>query len=194
MTKRSFVFFAAFCLFVSGSFRAHAQVAPSARRSQFTITAGAIGSAFQPDYGGSGIETAGTAPHVLVGPGAYVDFGVGRWLRFEAEGRWLRFNQFNQVYEDNYMIGPRIPILSREHHRMTPYAKALAGWSKMNFVDSFAYGRFTDVAVGGGVDYRVSNRLSVRLLDFEYQFWPNWVNDTTLQPYGASIGLGYKIF
>jgi hypothetical protein len=29
--------------------------------------------------------------------------------------------------------------------------------------------------------------------DFEYQQWPKWLN-TSLYPYGASVGIGYKIF
>ena len=165
------------------------------------MTAGVNGSAFQPNYGNNGLFGTGTAPHALLGPGAYVDFGTGRWFRFEAEGRWLRFNQFADVYQDTYMIGPRIPILaSTDRRRLIPYAKALVGWSSINLVLNSGSGRFTDVAVGGGVDYRATRRLSIRVLDFEYQFWPNWptgaVYDNTriIQPYGASIGLGYRVF
>jgi hypothetical protein len=144
---------------------------------------------FQPDYAGNGIAESG--PNALYGLGGYVDFGLRRWLQFEAEGRWLRFNQFADIYEDNYLIGPRIPI--HEYGRFTPYGKALFGYGKMNFQYNFAYGRFADIALGGGVDYRLTRRISVRAFDFEYQFWPNWINGT-LKPYGGSVGIGYKIF
>ncbi len=54
-------------------------------------------------------------------------------------------------------------------------------------------GRFANIALGGGVDYDLNRKLSVRVVDFEYQLWPNWVNGT-LKPYGASVGVAYKIF
>jgi hypothetical protein len=72
--------------------------------------------------------------------------------------------------------------------------------ARMNFEDNDAWGRFTDIAYGGGVDFRLSKRFSARG-DFEYQQWPRWPNipesgiaNTTLFPYGASVGVGYKIF
>ncbi len=148
-----------------------------------------MGSVFQPDYAGNGVAEGGPDP--LLGAGAYVDFGFRRYLQFEAEGRWLRFNQYQNIYEDNYLIGPRIPI--RKYGRFTPYGKALFGWGKMNFQYNYAYGRFADIALGGGVDYDLTPKLSLRAIDFEYQLWPNWVNGT-LKPYGGSFGVAYKIF
>jgi len=55
------------------------------------------------------------------------------------------------------------------------------------------HGRFTAFAFGGGVDVKLTKRLSFRALDAEYQYWPTWGN-STLSPYGASMGIGYKIF
>lgn len=198
--KSSFVFLAVFCLFPAGSLRAHAQVEPSARRREFTVNAGVMGSVFQPDYGSHGLLGTGTAPHPLLGPGAYVDFGTGRWFRFEAEGRWLRFNQYQDVYQDSYLIGPRIPLLTRRGRRLVPYGKALVGWTSINLVENSGNGRFTTLALGGGTDLRASRRLSIRLFDLEYQIWPNWptgaVYDNTrvIKPYGASVGFAYRVF
>jgi hypothetical protein len=177
------------CVFCAGTFRAHAQVEPTATRRQSTLSVGAIGSVFQPDYAGNGV--AESAPNALWGWGGYVDYKVNRWIGVEAEGRWLRFNQFENIYEDNYLIGPRVPI--KRYGKFTPYGKALFGWGKMNFQYNFAYGRFADIALGGGVDYDLSRKISVRVVDFEYQLWPNWVNGT-LKPYGGSVGVAYKIF
>jgi hypothetical protein len=179
----------AFCVFCAGVLTAHAQVEPTATRPQFGLSAGAIGSVFQPDYAGNGVSES--APNSLWGVGGYVDFRFRRWLQFEGEARWLRFNQYANIYEDNYLIGPRLPI--RKFGKFTPYGKALFGYGKMNFQYNFAYGRFADIALGGGVDYDLSRRLSVRVGDFEYQLWPNWVNGT-LKPYGASFGVAYRIF
>jgi hypothetical protein len=177
------------CVLCAGVLTARAQVEPTATRPQFGLSVGAIGSVFQPDYAGNGV--AESAPNALFGVGGYVDFRFRRWVQFEGEGRWLRFNQYANIYEDNYLIGPRIPI--KKFGKFTPYGKALFGYGKMNFQYNFAYGRFADIAVGGGVDYDLSKRWGVRVGDFEYQFWPNWVNGT-LKPYGGSVGIAYRIF
>ncbi len=148
-----------------------------------------MGSVFQPDYAGRFTFQPEASPQPLIGAGAYVDFGFRRYLQFEAEGRWLRFNQYQDIYQDNYLIGPRIPI--RKFGRWTPYGKALFGWGAMN--SAFFSGRFANIALGGGVDYDLNRKFNIRVADFEYQLWPNWVNGT-LKPYGGSVGVAYKIF
>ncbi len=180
-----------FCLCAT---TAHAQVAPSATRRGLSITAGAFGSAFQPDYAGNGI--AGTSPNRLYGIGAFVDFGLPRlpWVQGEAEGRWLRFNTYEGINEDNYLIGPRVPIVWLRWRRITPYGKFLVGYGRMNFENNLGSGHFTNLAPGAGLDIRVTDKLTVRIPDFEYQIWPTWVNNQTLKPYGGSVGVSYKIF
>ena len=179
-------------LFVAGVHSTHAQVVPSATGRQLSLTAGGLGSVFQPDYGGGGV--AATGPNRLYGVGAYVDVKFTRWIQIEAEGRWLRFNEFEDISQDNYLIGPRLPIRRLRFWRATPYAKGLIGYARMNFDNNEAYGRFTDIAFGGGLDIKLTRKISVRAIDFEYQDWPKWVNNQSLYPYGASVGIGYKIF
>jgi hypothetical protein len=138
---------------------------------------------FQPDYAGEGI--AQTSPNRLYGVGAYVDARFSRWVQIEAEGRWLRFNQYLGIDENSYLIGPRIPI--KTFHRLTPYGKVLVGAG----TGSFLTGQSFVISYGGGVDYRLSRKFTLRAFDFEYQQW----NVTpTLWPYGGSVGLSYKIF
>jgi hypothetical protein len=176
----------------AGALSAHAQVVPSATGRQLSITAGALGSVFQPDYAGGGF--ASTSPNRLYGVGAYVDVKFTRWIQIEAEGRWLRFNEYQDINEDNYLIGPRLPIRRLHFWHATPYVKVLAGYARMNFEDNVAYGHFTDIAYGGGLDIKLTKRISARVPDFEYQQWPRWVNNQSLYPYGASVGVSYKIF
>lgn len=169
-------------LLTASAVTARAQVAPSATRARgLSVTAGGIGSFFQPDYG----------PNRLGGIGAYVDVKFTHWIQVEGEGRWLRFNQLDNVYEDNYLIGPRVPL--PRIWKAAPYAKVLVGDGKMNFQFNEAKGNFTALAYGGGVDLRMSKRWSFRAIDVEYQQWPKWVGGT-LSPYGISAGIGYKIF
>jgi len=178
-------------LLAAGCVSALAQVAPAATGRQFSVTAGALASAFQPDYEGGGIPL--TSTNRLYGLGGYVDVKFTRWLQAEAEGRWLKFNQLNSINESNYLIGPRIPIHTY-FKRITPYGKVLVGFANMNFEFGEATGRFTDIAYGGGVDLKVTRRINLRAFDFEYQEWPKWYQNQALYPYGASVGVGYKIF
>ncbi|MGB6688074.1 MAG: outer membrane beta-barrel protein [Terracidiphilus sp.] len=177
--KRSVIFFLA--LFVASVACCDAQVAPSAVRRQFTVTAGGLGSLFRTDYGSNN----------LFGVGAFVDVKFTRWVQAEAEGRWLRFNQAEDVWQDNYLIGPRVPI--HTFGRITPYGKVLVGMGSMNFQYNYAYGRFTDIAYGGGLDVQLTRRIAVRPIDFEYQQWPHWV-DGALYPWGFSAGVSYRVF
>jgi hypothetical protein len=160
-----------------------AQVAPSATSNAFTLTAGAVGSAFQPDYAGEGI--AQTSPNRLYGPGVFVDAGFNRWVGLEAEGRWLHYNEYLGINQNNYLIGPRVPIVT--YHRFTPYGKFLIGFGN----GSFLTGSTFVLAYGGGVDYRLSHRFSVRAFDFEFQ---QWKVSPTISPYGGSVGIAYHIF
>jgi hypothetical protein len=198
-----------FVLLVAGVVGARAQAVPSAVTRQFSVTAGGMASLFQPGFADTPAGWACVGPYCsvngvgdyypvaqasskkLFGVGAYVDVKLTRWVQLEAEGRWLRFNQFNQVSQDNYLIGPRLPVYHMG--KATAYAKALGGYSKMTFDPFGDYGKFTALALGGGVDLKLTKRLSLRAVDVEYQYWPQWGN-TTLSPYGVSAGIGYKIF
>jgi hypothetical protein len=175
--------------------RAHVVYAATARR--ITLTVGGTASVFQPDFAGDWstqspyYPVAKASNFPLIGAGAYVDLKLSRWVQVEAEGRWQRFNQYANISQDNYLIGPRVPI--HTFWRTTVYGKALVGFSAMTF-DSFGnHGQFTDIAMGGGADIKLTRRISLRAVDMEYQYWPTWGN-ATLAPYGVSAGIGYRIF
>jgi hypothetical protein len=138
---------------------------------------------FQPDYAGNGI--AETGPDRLYGMGVYVDARFSRWVQIEAEARWLHFNQYREIDENTYMIGPRVPI--HDFRGWTPYGKFLLGWGSGSFLN----GRAGTFAYGGGVDYRLTRKLTLRPFDFEYQ---QWRVQPTLWPYGGSAGISYTIY
>ena len=162
---------------------ARAQVVPAATGRTFSLDAGGLGSVFQPDYAGEGI--AQTSPNRLYGAGAYVDAHLSRWVQIEAEGRWMHFNEYLKIDENTYLIGPRVPIGT--FHRVTPYGKFLFGLGNGTFLT----GNTFVLSYGGGVDYRLTRRLTVRAVDFEYQ---EWRVTPTLWPYGGSVGISYRIF
>ena len=166
-----------------------AQVAESAAVRQFSVTAGGMGSVFIPN---DGSPPYGKGANNLVGLGTYVDLHFTHWIQVEGEARWLRFDQYAGEHIDNYFIGPRVPI--HRFGRAQAYGKVLIGMGKMTFPNNFGYGTFTALAYGGGIDYKLSRKLTLRAVDFEFQQWPKWLNNSALYPYGASVGLGYKVF
>jgi hypothetical protein len=203
-----------FCLilFATAAICARAQVVSSASAGQFSVTAGGMASVFQPDFVAGDWKCtllntadcydptlcnncwnpfAASSNQPLFGVGAYVDVKLTHWVQLEAEGRWLRFNQFDGIHQDNYLIGPRVPVY--HFRRANVYAKTLVGFSKMTFYPKNSPGNFTDIAFGGGVDVKLTKRVSFRAADFEYHYWPTWGN-STLSPYGASMGMSYRIF
>ncbi|MGD0913221.1 MAG: outer membrane beta-barrel protein [Terracidiphilus sp.] len=177
---------ALFCLalFFAAIISASAQVVPSAYREGMSIHAGGEGSAFQPDYAYNGI--AQTSPDRLYGFGAYFDVHFSRWLQIEGEGHWLRFNQFRNIGQNTYMIGPKIPIW--EFHRWTPYGKAMIGWGSG---PGWLNGKSTSIAYGGGIEFRMTRKLTLRPFDFEEEYWNT---KPALHPYGASAGISYRVF
>lgn len=195
--KKSFIALIAI-LFLGGTLSARAQVVSSATHRLFSLSAGGTVSIAQPDFNGRWsyqspyypVAEAATQP--LFGMGAFVDVKFTRWIQLEAEGRWQRFNKYQGISQDNYLAGPRVPVF--RFWKSTVYGKALGGFSEMKF-DEYPgdHGRFTTVALGGGMDVKLTKRVSLRAFDAEYQYWPNWGN-TTLSPYNVSAGIGYKIF
>jgi len=100
MRRSAFVALFIFLIVAAQGRIARAQAVESADARGFHIDAGAMASGFQPDDGNN----------YLLGPGAYVDFHFSHWVQLEAEGRWLRFNQYFGETQDNYLIGPRVPV------------------------------------------------------------------------------------
>jgi hypothetical protein len=182
-------------LLIVGTLSARAQVAPSAYSKGISVTGGGEVSVFQPDYAGFGVPQ--TSTNRLYGIGAFVDAKFTKWIQVEAEGRWLRFNQIDGIYEDNYLIGPRLPIYKLRFWRATPYGKVLIGYGHLNFENKTGYGRYTDIAYGGGLDIKATNRINIRAPDFEFQQWPGWSEGGpktyNLFPYGLSVGVSYRV-
>lgn len=168
----------------------YAQTVESANSRQFAIDVGAMGSAFNPHDGNQ--KTYPTDTNTLVGAGTYVDLHFTHWFQLEGEARWLRWNTTGAEKMDNYLVGPRVPI--KEFGRAQLYGKAMIGYGKMTFPFGYGYGSFTNLAFGGTLDYRLSRKLTLRAVDFEYQDWPKWLNNSSLYPYGVSVGVAYRVY
>lgn len=188
MTKK-ILLFAALLLLPTLS---RAQVVAAGRGGNQQLYVGGTFSDFDPDYG----------YQRLYGVGAFVDYNLSPRLGAEAEVRFHRFHQLNTIHEDNYLIGPKI---NYRHKRFVFYGKGLLGLGEFNFPYNAAHGGYFAVALGGGVDYRLTRRIYVRA-EYEYQIWPGFVGPPDplpvppqnrpngLTPNGFSIGGSYRIF
>ncbi len=155
-----------------------------------TITAGGYFSFGQTDYG---------QRHAF-GPGLYADFDYRVWrnvgVGVEGEARFLDFltdsSSGKGISEQNFLGGPRVTYeLGR---KWVPYVKFLVGGSRFhypNFISNQTY-NYTTFAGGGGVDYKISSRLTIRPVDFEYQHWQ--FPPTGLTPWVYSAGVSYRLF
>ncbi len=166
---------------------AQAQAVPSADRGGMRLSVGGTISGYELGYGEVKVE----------GASVFVDADTLRHFGVEGEARWLAFhwtgnNQGPAADEhaSTYLAGPRY---SRFYGRFQPYAKALVGIGQFNYPYNLAKETGLVVAPGGGFDYRLSNRIRWRAVDFEYQFWPQF-EFCNMSSFGLSTGIRVKIF
>jgi hypothetical protein len=167
-------------VFLALAHGASAQVIPSADAGGLNLSAGVTGSGYELQYG----------ERKMLGVTGFVDLDTRRHLGFEGEARWLVFHQTADVHATTYAIGPRYHL---NKGRFQPYAKALVGIGQFNFPYNYATGNYLVVAPGGGVDYRLNNRIRLRLADFEYQYWPQFTYGA-MTSVGVSTGIRVRIF
>lgn len=132
-----------------------------------------------------------------MGLGAYADFDYRIWrsvgVGLEGEARFLNFHTTGGLFEENFLGGPRITYLVGSH--WTPYVKFLVGGSRFRYPNP-PYGtnvyNYTTFAGGGGLDYKLTRRITIRPADFEYQHWS--FPPTGLTPWVYSAGVSYRFF
>ena len=145
------------------------------------IAVGGTFSAYESDYG----------KRLMGGPTVFVDGNLYRRIGIEAKASWLNYHTDDGTKEQTYLIGPKISLKGRT---VRPYAKLLAGRGEFEFPFGYAHGSYFVAAPGAGLDWRVSrSRLSIRVIDFEYQIWPGF-SYGPLHPYGASMGLSWRVY
>jgi opacity protein-like surface antigen len=156
-----------------------AQALPAATGPGAYVSAGVGYSAYQVDYG----------QRVLGGGVAFVDVHPTWRYGIEGEARLLNKNTSEGVKESMYLAGPIVYVRSK---KLRPYAKFLAGAGKIDFPFGYAKGTYFAYAPGAGVDYVLGDRMSLRLIDVEYQSWPQFTFGN-LHPYGVSAGIVIRL-
>lgn len=168
----------ALCLVVTG--RVPAQVVPAGDKGGLTVFAGATGSGYEVQYG----------QQKLLGVSAIVDVDTTRRFGVEAEARWLLFHQTDDLRATTWLAGPRYHFT---RGNLQFYGKGLAGVAQLTFPYNYAHGSYLAISPGGGLDYRLSRRISLRLVDVEYQYWPQFTFGS-LSSYGLSTGVRCHVF
>lgn len=158
---------------------AFAQVEESANIGGRSVWVGSSVSGYYIQYGG--VKNLGVS--------GFVDADTIRRLGVEAEGRWLQFHTTNDIHATTYLIGPRYHF---NLGRYQPYLKGLGGLGLFSFTYNYAHGSYFVIAPGGGVDYRLAPRWTVRV-DGEYQYWPQFTFGP-MSSGGVSVGIKYLIF
>jgi hypothetical protein len=158
----------------------HAQALPTASPG-IRYQVGAAISLANPDY---------TTEHIK----GYTVFGdVDLTPHFVAE---LEYHDVNiitphDVGETSFLINVLYKYNKGKFH---PYAKVGAGLGDLKFAEGYfatssssTHGMF---ALGGGLDYKITRKISVRAIDFEYQEWSFQPHGLT--PWVGSIGAAYS--
>jgi hypothetical protein len=157
----------------------------------------------------------GQALPTATGPGSYTDIGVTgsyfslnygqRWVgggsiyinanlyhRYGAEIQYqtLRYNQQAGMRQTTYLAGPRV---SFRNYGLVPYVDVLFGRGEFDFPYGYAKGVYFVYAPGAGVDYDLTPKIKLRLINVQYQKWTQF-SFGDLHPYGASAGISFRVW
>lgn len=173
------------CLTIAGT--AHAQAVPSADAGGARLSVGGTASGYYLGYG----------ELKIFGASAFVDADTLRRIGVEGEARWLKFHlKADQVgpgadeRATTWLAGPRYHLnLGRFH----PYVKTLFGLGQFNYPYNDGQDNDFVIAPGGGLDIRLSRRVSLRAADFEYQLWPQF-HYGQMSSFGLNSGIRVRIF
>jgi hypothetical protein len=170
----------AFAATLGGSLQcASAQALPTASGPGMSISIGGGYTGMESDYG----------KRLLGGGMGYLDANITPSFGAEAEVKFLRQNTAEDVNETTYLLGAKYALPNR---RIQPYVKVLAGVGQINFPYHYASGSYLVIAPGGGIDYHFPGRFAIRLIDFQYQDWPQFTYGA-LHPYGVSAGISFRL-
>jgi hypothetical protein len=158
----------------------HGQASPTATGPGSYVNVGITGSFFNVNYGQRWVE----------GGALYVDANLYRKAGVEVQIQSLRFNQQGGTRENTYLAGPRYSFRSRG---LVPYAKVLAGTGRFIYPYGYGVGTYFVLAPGAGLDFDLKPRIKIRIIDLEYQMWPQF-SFGELHPYGASAGISFRLF
>ncbi len=177
-------------LVVAAFFAASAsgQTVPSAKGGGQSLWVGAEYGNFQAGFPiGSDVR--------LAGMGGFVNFNWNHHLGIESHLRFLSMDSWNGETQQDYLAGPRYTFLRND--KIRPYALFQAGMVTIQYPFKMGTGTSFALAPGGGVEYRLARKLSVRA-SYEFQMLlnaPDFTNEPRfgMKPNGFIGGVAYRI-
>jgi opacity protein-like surface antigen len=132
----------------------------------------------------------------LSGIGAFATYNLNRHYAVEMHARFLNLNSWNGETEQDYLAGPRYTFLRGE--KLRPFAMFQVGYVKIQYPFQMGTGTSFAMAPGGGVEYRLGRKWSVRGA-YELQMLtnsPDFTNEPHfgIRPNGATVGISYRVF
>jgi outer membrane immunogenic protein len=116
--------------------------------------------------------TAGVRSFSLNGGSASATYHIKDWISAVADFGGYHNGNILGTHTDGtlstYLFGPRISY--RSYHRILPFGEALFGVAHAgaNVLGTSNSRNAFGMAIGGGVDYRLTNRFSIRPLQVDY--------------------------
>ena len=157
----------------------HAQAIPSASRAG-GIQVGVGGAFTDPDY----------AQKYIKGLTFYGDYDFLNNIGVEAEIHYY-IDTPTDLSENTYLIGPRYSVRRKS---FSGYGKALFGTGRFGTkgggFGTTATTGYATYAFGGGVEYKTPYKIKVRIIDVEFQKWPNFTPNS-LSPISYTVGVAY---
>jgi opacity protein-like surface antigen len=166
-----------------------AQARPSAYVQGHSIYVGGEFSLYNSDYFGGN--------HSLNQPAftIYGDYTVfnGPWpISLDVNYTKIPDHYGNQDRRLSSLIAG--PMISRHFGRMEPFAKFGAGMGHLtaNGISNYRQlGEHFAIGMGAGLDYRLTNRITLRPIDFTFERWN--FSPNVLSPEILGFGLSYRI-
>jgi hypothetical protein len=168
---------------MGGMVRVYAQSPESAVGDWSSLSVGGSFNATRLQYG----------QHWLLGGSVFADANFTWRYGIEGETNWAVLRQVEETHATTYLIGPRYQLAGLgDDAKLRPYVKFLIGDGYFNFPYSYAYGNYFVMAPGAGMDYRVNQRIRLRLFDVEAQYWPGFTYGSATN-LSVSTGVRYRI-
>jgi opacity protein-like surface antigen len=157
----------------------HAQALPTALGPGTYISLG----------GGISAAPSGYDGRTIGGAAIFMDVQPTFRYGFEAETRFLRYRTDEGVSQTNYLAGIHVGIRPQ---RLRPYAKFLVGATRIQAPFGYGQGTFFTFVPGAGLDYALTDRWTVRVVDLEYQIVPQFIS-SDVRNLGVTVGLSFRL-
>ena len=189
MRSHGFLLASLIFLILFAADRAESQVTHAGNEGGIPLTVGVGVSDYFIDWGHS---------RTMGGITAWADWrlsglpGYLKGLEISAEGHhidYFRPAEVSRMRQDSGLGG--VSYQFSKWSRVRPYGKYLIGFGSIYFPtmpNGYNHDTRIILAPGGGIDIRLSHRLSIRG-DYEYQYWRQIFGQHDLNPNGFSAGI-----